>query len=287
MDGASPGSKVHIGTAPDTSPVGKSASIFDVYYLKGPKRGTFDVVVDGEVKASIDSDAPAFAPGIFRLEVPDGPHGFDVVVSLPPDKKPRYVRMLGSDLERTKPGVIVDQLGVGAMGTRCITLEKPEIAEPLIAYRRYDLIILMTGTADIYQLDQSVDFVKYVVDLHRKANPNVSFLAVSPPDRGESLSLPALLTLGEQRKALSSDIGIGYWDLLAGMGGPRSMLNFRDKAMGLPDQIHFSEAGGAWVGHRLERAILASFEQYLEAHPRAGCDGLDIDEPEPQSAGLH
>lgn len=274
----SPGSKVRIKTAPESSPVGRSASRFDVFWLKGPRRGAFEVLVDGASYAQLSSEAPERGVGIHRVEVEDGPHAFDSVV-----RSPQYVRFLGSAVERVKPGVVVDNLGVGAMPTRCITLMDPAIASPILEHRRYDLVILMTGTADIYQTDEAVGFVREVVALHRRANPDVSFLLVAPPDRGVSHALRHLVKIGEQRKALATEIEVGFWDLLNAMGGPTSMMKFIRKSLALPDQIHFSEAGGAWVGRRLHQALMRGFEKYVEEHPDAGCGG-GSKEREPQPA---
>ena len=277
----SPGSKVRIKTAGEKSPVGKTASRFDVFYLKGPRRGAFELMVDGVSQAKLESEASERAAAAFRIEVPDAPHAFDSVV-----RSPHYVRFLGSAIERTTPGVVVDNLGVGAMNTRCIVLMDPVIAAPILEHRRYDLVILMTGTADIYQTDEAVGFVKEVVARHRAANPDVSFLLVAPPDRGVSHATRPLLKIGEQRKALASEISVGFWDLLHAMGGPTSMMKFIRRSQALPDQIHFSEPGGAWVGRRLHQALMRGFESYLQGHPQAGCEGNEKEQA-PQPLGLY
>lgn len=103
-----PGAKVRLKTAPDSSPVGKTASRFDVFYLKGINRGAFDLVIDDNKIATLEGKAAERSVGIYRAEVEDGPHTFDTVVSAPP-----YVRLLGAALERRTPSIVVDQLGVG------------------------------------------------------------------------------------------------------------------------------------------------------------------------------
>ncbi|NUP06086.1 MAG: hypothetical protein HOW73_08510 [Polyangiaceae bacterium] len=276
------GARVRVATAPEGSPVGTRASRFDVFYLTGPRRGDFDVEVDGTSVASLSSEAEGRGVGIHRVEVEDGAHTFDSVI-----KSAKYVRFLGGVLERSKPGVVVDQLGVGAMSTRCIPMEDPAVSAPMLAFRRYDLVVLMTGTSDIYDLDKAPGYVREVVALHRSVNEDVSFLLVAPPDRGVSHAMNKLVTLGAQRKALASEIGVAFWDLLGAMGGPTSMMTFIRKGMALPDQIHFTEKGGAWVSKRLTRALLASFDAYVRNHPRAGCDEAGVEELEPWPKGSH
>lgn len=276
------GSKVRVGTAPEGAPVGRSASRFDVFYLLGPRRGAFDVVVDGETRASLNSEAAARGVGIHRVEVEDGPHTFDSVV-----RTPKYVRLLGGVLERKVPGIVVDQLGVGAMSTRCIPMEDPAISSPMLDFRRYDLVILMTGMADIYELDKAPGYAKYVVELHRAARKDVSVLLTSPPDRGVSHATEKLVTLGQQRKALASELGVAYWDWIEAMGGKTSMMQFIKKQLALPDQLHFTEAGGAWVSRRLTRAILAGLIDYLRANPCAGTSDEVTPELEPWPPGAY
>lgn len=279
-----PGSKVWVTTAPDSSPVGKTASRFDVFYLKGTKRGSFDIVIDGDKVASLDSEADKRGVGIYRAEVPDGPHKFEVVIQ---SQNLKYVRMLGSATERSAPGIVVDNLGVGAMSTRCIPMEDPIVSSPMLDYRRYDLVILMTGTADVLSMDTHEKVVREVIELHRKSRPDVSFLLVAPPDRGVSASTQKLLALGKERAMMAEKDGVGFWDLLAAQGGATSMMKFIRKSMALPDQIHFTESGGAWVGRRLEQALLAGFAKWLGEHPEAGCEDPNHQELDPWPVGPH
>jgi len=281
-ESAYPSSKVRISTAGPDSPIGKTASRFDVYYMKGPRAGAFEMKANGKTLATLDGFADERSVGVYRAEVPDGPQQFDMVVSTP-----KWVRLLGGVVERRDPSVVIDSLGVGAMNTRCITLQDPRLAEPMIKFRRYDLVILMTGTADIFELDKVPGYVTTVVETHRKSRPGVSFLLVSPPDRGVSKTTQKLLAVGKQRLELAHTLKTGHWDLLAAMGGPTSMMKFIRKQLALPDQIHFSEPGGRWVGRRLLNALSQGFANYLAAHPRAGCDEMGIEELEPWSAGSH
>lgn len=276
------GAKIRLRTAPETAPTGHSASRFDVFYLKGPRRGAFDITIDDKQIVRLDSEAPDRSVGIYRAEVEDGPHTFDTII-----RSPKYVRFLGGVLERDTPGIVVDQLGVGAMGTRCIPMQDPKVSAPMLDYRRYDLVILMTGMADIYELDKAPGYAKFVVDLHRASQPDVSMLLVAPPDRGVSHAMEKLVTLGKQRRELASELSVGFWDWLNAMGGKTSMMTFIRKQLALPDQIHFSERGGAWVSRRLTRAILAGFAQYVESHPNAGCDPTSPPEREPWAPGPH
>jgi len=190
-------------------------------------------------------------------------------------------------VERQQPSVVIDSLGVGAMNTRCITLMDPRLAEPMVAFRRYDLVILMTVPGHIFEIDKVPGYVKYVVDLHRKSRSTTSFLLVSPPDRGVSRTTRSLLAVGKQRLELANELGTGHWDLLHAMGGPTSMMTFIRKQLALPDQIHFSEPGGAWVGRRLLHALSQGFADYLKTLDLAEGDVTGVPELEPWPAGSH
>ncbi len=90
--------------------IGTHASHFEVWYLLWPPGGAFDVKVDGEVRASVDTHAdgdPHF--GFVAVDVPDGPHKMVALT-----RTPRPVRLLGAVVERDAPGFQVDGLGVAS-----------------------------------------------------------------------------------------------------------------------------------------------------------------------------
>ncbi len=130
------GARAWVETAPDGAPVGTRVSRFDVYYLAWPHGGELEIRVDGDRRALIDTHADA-PHALFRaVDVADGPHRLGVVAT-------RGVRVFGTTLERSAPGVIVDSLGVGGVNVEVLAREDMDVAREALAHRQ-----LRPGDAD-------------------------------------------------------------------------------------------------------------------------------------------
>jgi lysophospholipase L1-like esterase len=264
------GAITEVSTAPESAPVGRNVSRVDLFFLRKPKYGSFDLRIDGVVKDTIDCEGPEVSLGHYRTELPDGPHRVEVVVT-----GRGNVRMLGTALEREKPGVVIDSLGVGALNTRSMARELASINEPMLKLRHYDLVIFMTGANDVFEFDEVPSWLKQVIDVHREALPNVPILLVSPPDRGQHKSFEPTIAIGQQRRELAVSFKTGFWDLWTAMGGRGSMARFHQLGLSQEDHIHFNAKGGAWVGDRLLTALFRDFKAYLAEHKSAGCGDAD------------
>lgn len=259
------GAITSIGTASPPSIVGLSVGQFDVFYLKHPLYGTFTVRIDGKDVETITTTSPEIGVGHYRVKVEDGPHRADLVAA-----SPRPVRFLGATLEREKPGIIVDSLGVGAMNTRCMTRESPEFNQEMLRIRPYDLVVFMTGANDIYQKPDVPGWLEKVIAPYRASNPAIPILLVTPPDRGETESYAPTLEIIAQRRELAEKLQTGFWSMFEAMGGDASMSRFRRLKLAYSDAVHFNEAGGAWIADRFTYALWRGFMAYLDANPCAG-----------------
>ncbi|MFO0618448.1 MAG: GDSL-type esterase/lipase family protein [Polyangiaceae bacterium] len=259
------GALTSVGTADPPSKVGLNVGRFDVFYLKRPKAGAFKMKVDGKEVATIDASASEVGLGHYRQEVDDGPHRADFVAT-----NPYPIRFLGVTLEREKPGIIVDSLGVGAMNTRCMTTENADINQEMLRIRPYDLVVFMTGANDIYQANDVPTWLKQVIDVYRGALPDVPIILATPPDRGEYSSFAPTLEIIKQRRELAEQFKTGFWSTFEAMGGDASMSRFTRLRLAYADAVHFTEAGGAWIADRFTYAIWRGFKAYLAEHPCAG-----------------
>ncbi len=263
------GATATVGTV-DTAPVGRRAGRAGVFYLKKPGYGRFTVKVDDVELVDLDTDAPSTAAAYYEIAMPEGPHVVDFVASTP-----RRVRLLGAVLESAKPGIVIDSLGVGAMNTRSQAKEDPAINLAMLRSRPYDLVVFLTGTNDFLEMDRVPTWLGGIVKLHRAASPGVSILFASPPDRGQYRSNETNIVVGQQRREIARSEGAAFWDLWAAMGGRDSMNRFHNIGLGSPnDYVHYTEAGGAWIGERLVYALFRDLQAHLGRHPDAGCDAL-------------
>lgn len=264
-ESAQQGAITSVGTASDPSTVGRSVGSFDVFFLKHPLYGSFTVRVDGKDVATVETKADEPTLGHYRLDVPDGPHRADFISATP-----RPVRLLGVALEREKPGIIVDSLGVGAMNTRCMTRESPAFNTEMLGIRPYDLVVFMTGANDIYQKSDVPAWLEKVIAPYRAANPDIPIVLSTPPDRGERESFAPTLEIIAQRRELAEQLKTGFWSMFDAMGGDASMSRFKKLKLSYADAIHFNEDGGAWIADRFTYALWRGFMAYLADHPCAG-----------------
>jgi hypothetical protein len=266
------GAATWVATAREGSPVGIQASHFEVWYLKWPPGGSFDVKVDGEVRASADTHAegePHF--GFVEVDVPDGPHKMTAVT-----RSVRPVRLLGAVLERDAPGVQVDGLGVGSLNCLCVLRESEALDHEVFAHRPYDLVVFHIGsnTWNPAVMDP-VACMKDAIARLRRAVPDVSVLVMTPPDWGEGglKTTPKWFTAAEEQLRRAADESpAAFFDFRRAMGGEGSMARFLALHMTEGDGVHFNERGGAYVGDRVVDALGRAFTRWVGEHPRAGCD---------------
>ena len=87
----------------------------------------------------------------------------------------------------------------------------------------------------------------------------------------------------KQRRELAKENGTALWDMWEAMGGRGSMAKFKRRGLCKFDYIHFTEAGGAWVGDRFVLALWRGLQRHLERAPDSGCD---VGEPGPAGGGV-
>lgn len=261
------GATAYVGTV-DRGPIGHRAGRAGVFYLKKAGYGRFSMRVDGETVAELDTSSETMSAGYYEVAMPEGPHEIDFVA-----ETPRRVRLLGAVLESKTPGVVVDSLGCGALNTRSQAREDAGVNMAMLRRRPYDLVVFLTGTNDFLEMDRVPQWIQQIASIHRAASPRVAFLFASPPDRGQHRSNETNILVGKQRREIAAQIGGGFWDLWAAMGGRDSMNRFHKNGLGNPnDYVHFTEAGGLLMGERLAFALLRGLRAHTGAHPTAGCE---------------
>ena len=256
-----------VATAGPDAPVGHKASRFEVFYWQKPKRGSFEIRVDGERRAVVDTAAEEPVLGHHRLELADEAHRIEIEVV----SRRGRVRLFGAVLERDVPGVVVDSFGVGSLNTRAQAREDPKINHAMLQHRGYDLVIFTTGANDLFTMDVAPRYMAEIIELHRQALPGLPVLFVSPADRGKKGTNSRILPVVEQRKQMAKDHAAAFWNLWEAMGGVSSMARFQARGMAMDDCVHFNQAGGAYVADRLLYALLRDLNAYARAHPELGC----------------
>jgi lysophospholipase L1-like esterase len=272
-ESAQPGAVSWVQTAADTAPIGKTACHFDVYYLKRPAGGAFQIKLDGKVERTVTTTSTDFEAGFERVDVPDAGHKLECVVS-----GTGKVRLFGVSLEREpaegKYGVQVDGLGVGALNFEQMQHVNSKTRVEMLQHRKYDLVVFLLGT-NMFAPGLHGKWVKNVLEDFHTALPDTPVLILSPPDivlqGSDEHSDPRIVALGKQMKKIAADNGAAFWDFREAMGGDASIKRWVKLGLASGDYVHLTHDGGALMGNRLVYALFKDMQGWLPQHPQAGC----------------
>jgi len=241
---------------------GRSASFFELYYMSHPQGGDLDVFIDGRKarRISTHSRRPSTAYAAFR--VPDGPHRFEIRTL---SKRP--VWLFGLAVERDRPGVVVDTLGINGSRARYQLLWDDAIYREHLRRRKPDLVVLAYGTNESGDDSPIEDYerdLRAVVERVRETVPEASCLLIGPSDRPMQVEERVFedrartLRLIEVQHRVALELGCGFFDLVAFQGGALSMVQWAasDPAYASQDHIHFSRLGYERLGEVLLKALL-------------------------------
>jgi len=261
FDGSGPGQYLEMGTA-NGGPVGERAGRFEVHYLIQPGGGSFEVSVDGRAHAKVSTVGPAPRSGVYVVKVPDGPHRFRVQCA-----GDGRVRLFGGVLERDRPGLVYDTLGINGGRARRLELIAPSFWAEQLRLRKPNLVIINFGTNESEDRERPMSQVEadYVSVLQRlrAAAPDASCLVMSPLDRAARVdgalgSNPLLIRLIETQRRAALKAGCAFYSTFQAMGGRGSMARWyrRRPQLCAGDMTHPTRAGAAVVGDGLYRAMV-------------------------------
>lgn len=276
------GAAAWVGTADASSPVGTTASEFDVYFMKQPRGGSFDLVLDKKVVRTVSTKSDEIGAGFEKIETTDEAHELKCVV-----KGDGVVRLFGATLERSasssrpapaepsvrEGGIVVDSLGTGAMNFQRFMLVESEIRKAQLEHRKYDLVIVWLGMNSMW-LYPNRAWVHDTITTLRDALPGLPVLMLTPPDSvkmGESKSDPRIVQLVKQLREVSEETGAAFWDFRAAMGGDAAYLDFMKRGLAANDRAHLSKTGNEVMGQRLLAALFQDIARRIEKKPDAGC----------------
>lgn len=251
------------------SPVGKTASSAEIFYLKRPGGGGFHVMVDGTKVEEISTESAAIEPASVLVKFPDGPHKIEAVV-----KGGRAVRIFGTSLERENAGIVVDSLGAGALNYELLAHVDSPTRVAQLRERRYDLVIFLLGTNLLGSASQR-KWVSAVLQDFKTALPDAALMLMSPPDQGvshtDTTSNPAVAKVASDLKETAAAEHVLFWDFYEGMGGKGAIRAFVRTGLGEPDCVHLGFSGASLMGTRFASEIVRGWKAYVDATPDAGC----------------
>jgi lysophospholipase L1-like esterase len=242
----------------------------DVFYMKGPMRGTFAIKIDGTKVKDVPTAAAQPTAAFEHFDLVDGPHKIECIAN---GGSP--VRLFGTSLERDTPSIIVDSLGTGALNYEQMTHVSPASRDPMLQRRKYDLIVFLIGT-NLFAPAYHETWMAKVIDGMEAAVPNTPILILSPPDielkSTDSHSDPRIVKLSAQLGDIAKKHNWAFWDFRAAMGGDMSMIRFAKMGLANWDLVHLTKDGGALMGQRMAHVMFDGFDAWAKAHPEAGCE---------------
>lgn len=242
-----------------------AASSFELYYLKQPGGGSFDVLIDGVAAEHIAAVAETNEPAYARYEVPDGTHSFGVRVT---GNGP--VRIFGVAVERDQPGVVVDALGINGARARYQLLWDDAVFRAQLAHRDPDLVVLAYGTNEAgdeeMEIGTHASKLREVLARIRETVPRASCLLIGPTDRPvvdrrnrNPQDRPFTLEINRIQREIAHESGCGFFDAVAFMGGPMGMVRWVAEGYGAPDHVHLTRTGYERLGEVLFGAIVHGY----------------------------
>jgi len=280
--GQSKGAQLWVETCAECQ-AGTSVAQFEILYYAAPDHGVLRYRVDDKPWQQIKTrTTPIEPPHPARevIAVADGPHKLTLEHG-----GGGVLDLFGVALERVRPGVIVDSLGV--VGRRLGSLRSWDwavIGEQL-ASRDPRIVVLQYGTNEADDPDLDLEaMARYFDDTIlriRAAAPTSTILVLGPPDmatreagkvcdkRADRAMIPecewrtphVLAEIISVEHAAAVRNHVAFFDTFAAMGGADHMHAWflAEPKVAFKDHVHLTDVGYRWWADALSAALLAEY----------------------------
>lgn len=264
------GDEIDAFAAVTSEPWGNSrfASHLTLLYDRRPGGGTFEVELDGRVADVLAASAAQPEAATRRYHVSDGPHRLEVRL-----RGDGPVTLYGVVMERDRPGVVVDNLGLVGAKARHQLYWDADQWRAFFVERRPDLVALAYGNNELddshLTLAQHEEHLRAVVRRVREAAPGASCLLVGPTDRplrqgdGAIVDRPLVREMTDMHRRVALESGCAFFDTLAFMGGPGAGRRWlaQDPPLLRDDLMHLSREAYLRWADVLTDALLANCDE--------------------------
>lgn len=259
VSASGPGEFVRMTPKADREPRARFDQV-EVWFLAQPAGGTFQVRLGPRVLGEVSTGSPEVQARRWtspRIRRP-GP----VEVRTLGDGE---VRLLGVVLDRHRPGITVDALGVPGARLQDLLEAREDLLRETLSWRRPDLLVLAFGTNEAYDPDLDLPAYRALLrdGLHRLRTwaPEASCLLVGPgalpraPGPPEAPPGVRRREVTEAQRQEAQEAGCAFFDLAAGTGHEEGMERWVEAGLALRDRVHFTEAGYAVLAEVLLRGL--------------------------------
>lgn len=251
----------------------------DLSFQVRPGGGTVVVSVPDQPPVSLSTAAEAIGDAHHRLDLPAGTR--QLTISTTGDGP---VTVYGMALETGSAGVTWEPLGVAGASQSSVLRQGANHIARQIAQRDPDLIIYQMGGNELgYPALKSKDggvwrdrYVKVVQRL-RAGAPNASCLLITPLDQGERVrgaihSKATLDTMIRLQREVAAELGCGFWDARAAMGGKGAYARWLSHKLAWGDLYHLTNKGLSLIGHSLADALEVAYDDWRKDNPVVAAD---------------
>jgi lysophospholipase L1-like esterase len=297
-----------LGGASFTGPAGAESTIkldahtansIEVEYMRQPGAGSVEVLADDASVGSVSTAGEANQNGAGTLPLPVGTRKVTLRVTGAP------VQLFGVAFATGNKGLTYDSIGLNGASTTVMSRAfNPREWGDALQHRDPDLVIINYGTNEssfpAYVDKQYEPELRRAIARVRAALPDASILIMSPMDRGargdgDAIStMPAIPRLVEIQQRVAAELGCGFFNTYAAMGGDGTMQRWYDGHPRLvaADLIHPTPQGARIVAQSLTGQLLIGYERYVQHHgqhpasaPAKVADASKSSEPGPQADG--
>ena len=255
------------GTA-SSGDYGRAVSRFSISYLAQPNGGAFQVSLDGKPERVIDTTGPEKRVQVADIDVPDGPHQLEI------QTQRGRSRLFGVVMERDRPGVVLDALGI--QGARLRFLDQQDDAHwaEQLKWRRPDLVVYQFGANEsgdgfLYPMVDYRRTMEAVIEQGKKALPESSCLVIGAMDRAakrgdELIGIAVIPSILKEQRGAAERMGCAFFDTYEAMGGPGSMAIWVRRQLGQADLTHPTAVGADVIGTWVFRALMKRYRERIE-----------------------
>jgi lysophospholipase L1-like esterase len=266
-------------------PPGDKVARFELWYVKHPEGGRFQVKVDSKVERVIQTRSKDWVDAVETVQVEDGPHEFEVSAL-----GGGTARGYGVVLERDVPGVVWDELSLIGSFTQRLDYQDPEHIKGQVARRDVDLLVFILGGNDVQRgtTDLKKDMSRYeaeytrVLRKYRAGKPQASCLIMTPIDHGERVgnsirSRPVMSRLVAAQHKVADEQGCAFYDTWRAMGGEGSIGRWYQARpqLAAKDLVHPSVRGQATIASMLYHALMKGYAEYRQRRVGEPLPALD------------
>jgi lysophospholipase L1-like esterase len=180
------------------------------------------------------------------------------------------VYLYGVVIERTKPGVLVDQMGIPGMRGNIILHWQETPWRAQMARRSPDLVILAYGVNSVAEKNEPMwrfrENWRRVLERVRTAAPKAACMIIGPTDwplkpdeTGVRNHRPRIDAVIAVQKRVAAEYGCAFWDAFAAMGGSGSMVRWVANGLAGRDHVHLTRSGYELLADRLTRDLLNGY----------------------------